>query len=409
MKRITLPTRILIGLVVGIIIGLVFGEKATVIKPIGTIFIRLITMVVVPLVLVSLMLGTAGLGDIKKLGRIGIKTFIYFMLTTVVAIVIGLFLANLIKPGIGLNETARAELTKNYKASTEAGIQRLKDKPSTLEVLIEIVPANPVKSLAEGNMLQVIFIAVVFGAALTLVKKEKADPVLRLLDSLNDVVIQVVHIAMNIAPFGVMALIASVIGQFGASVLMTLLKYTLTVIAGLAIHAFIVNGLAIRFLGRMNPLRFFKATKEAMLIAFSTSSSNATLPVAMENVEQIGVKRTFSSFVIPLGATINMDGTALYQGVSAVFIAQIYGMPLTVGDQLTIVLMATLASIGAAGVPGAGVIMLVMVLKQIGIPLEGISLIMGVERILDMCRTTTNMVGNMTSALVIQKSEKENA
>ena len=409
MKRITLPTRILIGLVVGILIGLIFGEKATVIKPIGTIFIRLITMVVVPLVLVSLMLGTAGLGDIKKLGRIGIKTFIYFMLTTVVAIVIGLFLANLIKPGIGLNETARAELTKNYKASTEAGIQRLKDKPSTLEVLIEIVPANPVKSLAEGNMLQVIFIAVVFGAALTLVKKEKADPVLRLLDSLNDVVIQVVHIAMNIAPFGVMALIASVIGQFGASVLLTLLKYTLTVIAGLAIHAFIVNGLAIRFLGRMNPLRFFKATKEAMLIAFSTSSSNATLPVAMENVEQIGVKRTFSSFVIPLGATINMDGTALYQGVSAVFIAQIYGMPLTVGDQLTIVLMATLASIGAAGVPGAGIIMLVMVLKQIGIPLEGISLIMGVERILDMCRTTTNMVGNMTSALVIQKSEKENA
>jgi Na+/H+-dicarboxylate symporter len=409
MKRITLPTRILIGLVVGILIGLIFGEKATVIKPIGTIFIRLITMVVVPLVLVSLMLGTAGLGDIKKLGRIGIKTFIYFMLTTVVAIVIGLFLANLIKPGIGLNETARAELTKNYKASTEAGIQRLKDKPSTLEVLIEIVPANPVKSLAEGNMLQVIFIAVVFGAALTLVKKEKADPVLRLLDSLNDVVIQVVHIAMNIAPFGVMALIASVIGQFGASVLLTLLKYTLTVIAGLAIHTFVVNGLAIRFLGRMNPLRFFKATKEAMLIAFSTSSSNATLPVAMENVEQIGVKRTFSSFVIPLGATINMDGTALYQGVSAVFIAQIYGMPLTVGDQLTIVLMATLASIGAAGVPGAGIIMLVMVLKQIGIPLEGISLIMGVERILDMCRTTTNMVGNMTSALVIQKSEKENA
>jgi proton glutamate symport protein len=409
MKRITLPTRILIGLVLGIIIGLVFGEKATVIKPIGTIFIRLITMVVVPLVLVSLMLGTAGLGDIKKLGRIGIKTFIYFMLTTVVAIVIGLFLANLIKPGIGLSETARAELTKNYKASTEAGIQRLKDKPSTLEVLIEIVPANPVKSLAEGNMLQVIFIAVVFGAALTLVKKEKADPVLRLLDSLNDVVIQVVHIAMNIAPFGVMALIASVIGQFGASVLLTLLKYTLTVIAGLAIHTFIVNSLAIRFLGRMNPLRFFRAVKEAMLIAFSTSSSNATLPVAMENVEQIGVKRTFSSFVIPLGATINMDGTALYQGVSAVFIAQIYGIPLTVGDQLTIVLMATLASIGAAGVPGAGVIMLVMVLKQIGIPLEGISLIMGVERILDMCRTTTNMVGNMTSALVIQKSEKEKA
>jgi proton glutamate symport protein len=409
MKRITLPTRILIGLVLGIIIGLIFGEKATVIKPIGTIFIRLITMVVVPLVLVSLMLGTAGLGDIKKLGRIGIKTFIYFMVTTVVAIVIGLLLANLIRPGIGLNETARAELTKNYKASAEAGIQKLQNKPSTMEVLIDIVPVNPVKSLAEGNMLQVIFIAVVFGAALTLVKKEKADPVLRLLDSLNDVVIQVVHIAMNIAPFGVMALIASVIGQFGASVLLTLLKYTLTVIAGLAIHTFIVNSVAIRFLGRMNPLRFFKATKEAMLIAFSTSSSNATLPVAMENVEQIGVKRTFSSFVIPLGATINMDGTALYQGVSAVFIAQIYGMPLTVGDQLTIVLMATLASIGAAGVPGAGVIMLVMVLKQIGIPLEGISLIMGVERILDMCRTTTNMVGNMTSALVIQKSEKENA
>lgn len=406
MKRLPLYTKILIGLGLGVVVGLVFGEKAAVIRPIGTVFIRLITMIVVPLVFVSLTLGTASLGDIKKVGRIGVKTFAYFTATTVIAISLGLGLGNLLKPGAALDESVKTELQESYAASAEAGLSRLEERPSTVEILVDIVPTNPIKAMAEGNMLQVIFMALLFGIALTLIPKAKSDPVLALLDSVNDAVIQIVHIAMKIAPYGVLALIASVVGQFGLKVLVALLNYSLVTIAGLAIHAFVVNGLAVRFLGRMNPLTFFRGAKDAMLIAFSTSSSSAALPVGLESAEKMGVERQYSSFVIPLGTTINMDGTALYQGVSAIFIAQIYGLNLTLGDQLTIVLMATLASIGTAGVPAAGIIMLVMVLKQIGIPLEGISLIMGVERLLDMCRTATNMAGNMASSVVIQASEK---
>jgi proton glutamate symport protein len=407
MKRLPLYTKILIGLALGVVVGLVFGEKAAVIRPIGTVFIRLITMIVVPLVFVSLTLGTASLGDIKKVGRIGVKTFAYFTVTTIIAISLGLGLGNLLKPGTALDESVKTELQESYAASAEAGLSRLEERPSTVEILIDIVPTNPIKALAEGNMLQVIFMALLFGIALTLIPKAKSEPVTALLDSVNDAVIQIVHIAMKIAPYGVLALIASVVGQFGLKVLVALLNYSLVTIAGLAIHAFVVNGLAVRFLGRMNPLTFFRAAKDAMLIAFSTSSSSAALPVGMQSAEKIGVKRQYSSFVIPLGTTINMDGTALYQGVSAIFIAQIYGLNLSLGDQLTIVLMATLASIGTAGVPAAGIIMLVMVLKQIGIPLEGISLIMGVERLLDMCRTATNMAGNIASSVVIQASEKK--
>ena len=407
MKRLPLYTKILIGLGLGVVVGLIFGEKAAVIRPIGTVFIRLITMIVVPLVFVSLTLGTASLGDIKKVGRIGVKTFAYFTVTTIIAISLGLGLGNLLKPGTALDESVKTELQESYAASAEAGLSRLEERPSTVEILIDIVPTNPIKALAEGNMLQVIFMALLFGIALTLIPKAKSEPVTALLDSVNDAVIQIVHIAMKIAPYGVLALIASVVGQFGLKVLVALLNYSLVTIAGLAIHAFVVNGLAVRFLGRMNPLTFFRAAKDAMLIAFSTSSSSAALPVGMQSAEKIGVKRQYSSFVIPLGTTINMDGTALYQGVSAIFIAQIYGLDLSLGDQLTIVLMATLASIGTAGVPAAGIIMLVMVLKQIGIPLEGISLIMGVERLLDMCRTATNMAGNIASSVVIQASEKK--
>ncbi|MFQ6107919.1 MAG: dicarboxylate/amino acid:cation symporter [Candidatus Aminicenantales bacterium] len=406
MKRVKLHTQIFIGLILGVVVGLIFGEKARIIEPVGTIFLRLITMIVVPLVLVSLMLGTASLGDIRKLGRIGVKTIVYFTITTMVAISIGLALANFVKPGYGLNEQVRAELYKNYESKVKVGIERMEEKPSAVEVIVNIVPTNPVKSLVEGNMLQVIFLALLFGIILTLIKKEKSEILIKFLDGLNDAIIQVVHIAMRLAPYGVLALIAAVIGQYGIHILMTLLKYSLVVIGGLFIYTLGMNSLTLSLLGRMNPFRFFKGVKEAMVIAFSTSSSNAALPVSMECVEYIGVPRAYSSFVIPLGATINMDGTALYQGVAAVFIAQIYGIPLHLMDQITIVLMATLASVGAAGVPAAGIITLAMVLKQIGIPLEGIALILGVDRFLDMCRTTTNIVGDMACSVVIKESEK---
>ncbi len=406
LKKIKLHTKIFIGLILGVVVGLVFGEKALIIEPVGTIFLRLITMIVVPLVLVSLMLGTASLGDIRKLGRIGFKTVIYFTITTMIAISIGLVLANIVKPGTGLNEEVKAELYKSYESKAQVSIQSMEEKPSLKDILINIVPTNPVKALIDGNMLQVIFLGLLFGLILTLIKKEKSDLLIKTLDGVNDAIIQVVHIAMRLAPYGVLALIAAVIGQYGVNILVTLLKYSLVVVGGLVIYTFSVNSLSLSLLGRMNPILFFKAVKEAMIIAFSTSSSNAALPVSLECVEHIGVSRQYSSFVIPLGATINMDGTALYQGVAAVFIANIYGIPLGFIDQITIVLMATLASVGAAGVPAAGIITLAMVLTQIGIPLEGIALILGVDRFLDMCRTTTNIIGDMACSVVIKQTEE---
>lgn len=408
MKKIKLHTKIFIGLILGVAVGLIFGEKATIIEPVGTIFLRLITMVVVPLVFVSLMLGTASLGDIRKLGRIGVKTAVYFIITTIIAICIGLILANIVKPGEGLKENVKTELYKNYESTAQVGIHRMEEKPSLVEVLVNIVPTNPIKALIEGNMLQVIFLALLFGVVLTLIKNEKSKNLIEFLDALNDTIIQVVHIAMKLAPYGVLALIAAVIGKYGVNILITLLKYSLVVLGGLFLYTFSINSLSVSILGRTNPLRFFSATKEAMVIAFSTSSSNAALPVAMESVGHIGVSREYSSFILPLGATVNMDGTALYQGVAAVFIAQIYGIPLGTVDQITIVLMAVLSSIGAAGVPSAGIITLAMVLKQIGIPLEGIALILGVDRFLDMCRTTTNIIGDMACSVVIQRSEEKN-
>lgn len=407
MKKVPLHTKIFIGLFLGVVAGLVLGPKARSIEFVGTIFIRLITMVVVPLVFFSLALGTASLGDIKKLGRVGLKTFLYFTLTTAIAITIGLLAANILKPGMGLNEQVKQELLKNYQQAAQSKISVAQEKPSLISVLVNIVPTNPVKAMAEGEMLQVIFLALVFGLCLSLITPEKSKPILHFFDGINETVLQVVNLVMKFAPFGVLALLASIIGQFGLGILITLLKYALVTILGLTFHALVIDGLLVKFLGRMKPGRFFKGTSDAMLIAFSTSSSNATIPVALECLDELKVKKEYSSFVVPLGATINMDGTALYQGVAAVFIAQIYGIPLSLGAQATIVLMAILASIGTAGVPGAGMIMLAMVLKQIGIPLEGVALILGVDRLLDMCRTTVNMIGNMAASVIIHRSEEK--
>ncbi|MCX8160659.1 MAG: dicarboxylate/amino acid:cation symporter [Candidatus Saccharicenans sp.] len=407
MKKIPLHTKIFIGLFLGVVLGLVLGPRARGIEFVGTIFIRLITMVVVPLVFFSLALGTASLGDIKKLGRVGLKTFIYFTLTTAIAIIIGLLAANLLKPGTGLNEQVKQELLKNYQQAAQSKVSTAQEKPSLVSVLVNIVPTNPIKAMAEGEMLQVIFLALIFGLCLSLITPEKSKPILQFFDGINETVLQVVNLVMKFAPYGVLALLASIIGQFGLGILVTLLKYALVTILGLTFHALVIDGLLVRFLGSMKPGRFFKGTSDAMLIAFSTSSSNATIPVALECLDELKVKKEYSSFVVPLGATINMDGTALYQGVAAVFIAQIYGIPLSLSAQATIVLMAILASVGTAGVPGAGMIMLAMVLKQVGIPLEGVALILGVDRLLDMCRTTVNMIGNMAASVVIHRSEEK--
>jgi Na+/H+-dicarboxylate symporter len=405
--KIKLHTKIFIGLILGIVAGIVFREKVLIIEPVGTIFLRMITMIVIPLVFVSLMLGTASLGDVRKLGRIGAKTAIYFVITTIIAICIGLILANSIQPGEGLPENVQAQLLEDYQAKAQDGIQRFEEKPSILEVIINIVPTNPVAAFIEGNMLQIIFMALLFGMVLTLIPSDKSQVLIKMLDGLNDMFIQVVHIVMKLAPYGVLALSAVVIGRFGTDILLTLLKYCLVVIGGLVLYAVTFNSLSVKILGRMRPLHFFRAAKEAIIIALSTSSSMATLPVAMEGVEHVGVSREYSSFVIPLGSTINMDGTALYQGVSAVFIAQIYGIELGIAGQVTIVLMAVLSSVGAAGVPMAGIIALAIVLKQLGIPLEGIALIFGVERLLDMTRTAVNVIGNMACSVAIHEMEEK--
>ena len=401
-----LHTKILIGLLVGIPAGLILGPRAAAIKPIGDIFIRLIWMIVVPLVFASIFVGTASLGDLRKLGRIGAKTIVYYLVTTAIAITIGLVIANIVKPGAGLNPEVKAQLLESYKGEATKDLSLAKQAPRVIDVLTGIVPKNPVGSLAAGDMLQIIFFALMLGVAVTMVPGGKGKILIDFFDALADAMTQMVHIVMKIAPLGVFVLIAAVVGQFGARILLNLLKYAAVVLAGLAIHMGTIYSLAVWVFARMNPLFFFKEMRPTQLIAFSTSSSNAALPVNIQCAEEnLGVPKDIASFVLPLGATINMDGTALYQGVAAVFIAQVYGMHLTIANQLTIVLMATLSSVATAGVPSVGIITLTMVLTSVGIPLEGIALILGVDRILDMCRTIVNITGDASAAVIVAATE----
>jgi len=401
-----LHTKIFAGLILGIPAGIILGPRAEAIKPVGDIFIRLIWMIVVPLVFASIFVGTASLGDLRKLGRIGAKTLVYYLVTTAVAITIGLVIANVAKPGEGLNPEVKAQLLQSYQGEATKDLSLAKQAPRVIDVLTGIVPKNPIGSLAAGDMLQIIFFALMLGVAVTMIPGGKGKILIDFFDALADAMTQMVHIVMKIAPIGVFVLIAAVIGQFGAKILLNLLKYALVVLAGLAIHMGAVYSLAVWAFARMNPLSFFKGMRPAQLIAFSTSSSNATLPVNIQCAEEnLGVPKDVASFVLPLGATINMDGTALYQGVAAVFIAQVYGMHLTIANQLTIVLMATLSSVATAGVPSVGIITLTMVLTSVGIPLEGIALILGVDRILDMCRTVVNITGDASAAVIVAATE----
>lgn len=375
---------------------------------IGRLFLAMIKMVVVPLVFFSLVVGVASLGDFRALGRLGGRTIGYFMCTTVVALIIGVGLANIIQPGKLLSEADRANLLSSYGGSVGKTVANAAQAPSMVDQLVSIVPTNPISSLASGNMLQVIFFALMLGIALTMMKVERAKLVVDVFDRLNEAMVMLVHIAMIIAPYGVAALLFKVVGSTGLSVLVALAVYGLVVVLGLSIHLFGVYGSVIRFGAGLPLFPFLGAIKEALLVAFSTSSSSATLPVTMEACEDnANCSNKITSFVLPLGATVNMDGTALYQGVAAIFIAQIYGMDLSVGDQATIVVSATLASVGAAGVPGAGMITLAMVLTSIGVPTEGLALILGVDRLLDMFRTMTNVVGDSAATVFMARLEGE--
>jgi proton glutamate symport protein len=414
LPRLQLYTKVLIGLLCGAVFGSLANHYGfagfifTYIKPFGTLFVRLIGMVVVPLVFASLVVGTASLDDVRKLGRIGAKTLIFYTCTTVIAICIGLLLANAIRPGVGLSDKMRAQLEQQGQSVASERTVVLETKPSLKDVLLDIVPRNPFAAFVEGKMLQVIFFALLFGICLTLIPARQSQPVTSFLEGVNEVMIQIVHLVMRLAPYGVFALISAVIADFGSSVLLILIKYAATVVVGLTLHTVLVYSVAIWALSKSRISSFFKGIRPAQLIAFSSSSSSATLPVTIECAEEnLGVSKQVSSFVLPLGATINMDGTALYQGVSALFIAQVYGMDLSIAQQLTIVMTATLASVGTSGTPGAAIVTLAIVLKSIGIPMEGIGLIIGVERLLDMCRSVVNITGDACCAVVVSSSENK--
>ena len=407
LRRTGIPTQIFVGLILGAIAGLIYGPDAAIVQPAGTVFIRLITMVVIPLIFASLLVGVASLGDLRKLGRVGGKTFAFYIAYYISAVALGLFLANALKPGSNIPESVQAELKASYGETAGMQAIRAEERPGIGDVLINIIPNNPAASFVQANMLQVIFIAMFMGVVISLLNKEKMKPVISFFEAINEIMVKIVEIVIKIAPYAVFALIAAVVGTFGIDILMSLVRYCVVVIGGLAILAFTYPAVVTLFT-KYPYFKFWKGITQAQLIAFSTCSSSATLPVTMECAEDnIGVSKQISSFVLPLGATINMNGTALYQGVTAIFIAQVYGMDLGLGDQLAIILTATLASIGAAGAPAMGVLMLVIVLKQVGIPLEGIALILGVERILDMSRTVINITGDIAAATVIAHTEKE--
>ncbi|MEF3329793.1 dicarboxylate/amino acid:cation symporter [Oceanobacillus oncorhynchi] len=404
MKANNLTRNILIALVAGAVAGmaLTFAPESFfgpldryVLDPVGQIFINLIMMLVVPLVFVSIVLGTAGLGEPAKLGRIGVFTITFFLTTTAFAISIGLALAYLVKPGrTGIFETS------NLGDFTPS------EAPPIMETLVSIIPANPIAAMSAGEMLQIIAFAVFIGVALAYLN-EKTKGIFNLFEQANDILGWLVMLVMRFAPYGAFALIASAIGGAGLDAVDSMLSYMLTVIAGLLLHALLIYSLAIWFLGRRNPITFYKGFFPAMTVAFSTASSNATLPVSLKAAqENLGVKKEISSFVQPLGATINMDGTAIMQAVATVFIAQVYDLPLTMINLLMVVLVATLASVGTAGVPGVGLIMLAMVLNQVGLPVEGIALIIGIDRILDMLRTSLNISGDAACAYILSEREK---
>ncbi len=405
-----LHTRILLGMLAGLAVGLAvnagqdgvataraasplldalagFTGSATAFA--GDLFLRALRFIAVPIVLFSLVVGASTLDDVAKLGRIGSLTVGLYLTTTAVAITLGLGLANLIQPGTFVPEALRDQLAGAGASAANAKVDTAV-APDVWSVMLDIVPSNPFQAIAEGNMLQVVTTALLLGLALTRLPTELAKPVVGVFDALNEAVLRLVHGIMELAPYAVFALIAKVVAGLGMDVLGALLVYSLTVIAGLAVMILGVYPGLLRLFGGVGPARFFGAIAPAQLLAFSSSSSAATLPVTMECVEEgLGVEDEVASFVLPLGATINMDGTALYQGVAAVFIAQLYGMDLTLADQVTIVLTATLSSIGTAGVPGVGIVMLVIVLQSIGMPDDvmrgGIAIIFGVDRLLDMC------------------------
>ncbi len=415
--RLSLTARIFIGMLAGVFIGFLFklimGESGDLVfsffgltisikalfidgifNGIGQIFIASLKMLVVPLVFVSLVCGTSSLSDPNKLGRLGAKSVGLYVMTTAIAIATAIFMALLFAPGEGLNLSTDTQFTAQ-------------EAPNLVQVFVNMFPANPIASMAQGNMLQIIIFAVIFGIAVSL-SGEPGKRVSAAFNDINVVIMKIVTMVMNVAPYGVFVLMAKLFASIGLDTILGLAKYFFLLAGLLILHAFVTYPIIFKILSGLNPLILLQKMRNTALFAFSTSSSNATLPITMDTANnRLGVNSSVSSFTIPLGATINMDGTAIMQGVATVFIAQVYGVDLSISDFLMVILTATLASIGTAGVPGVGLIMLAMVLQQVNLPVEGIALIIGVDRLLDMMRTAVNVTGDCMVSCIVAKSEDE--
>ena len=394
-----LSLQIFLSLVLSVIIGLFLGEGSIEfvklwVAPIGTMFINLIKMMIVPVILCSLIVGMTAMGDMKKLGRIGMKTVAFYLFTTAIAIGIGFVVAGLMHPGVGMALPGEAA-------------PKVKEAPAIMQVFVAMIPTNPVMSMAKADILPIIIFALFIGAGIISVGGAKAKLLINIFDAGAEVCYKVINMIMHLAPIGVFCLLLPVVVQNGPSVLLPLLSVIICMAIGSIIHAVCVYSSISGIIGHMSPIKFFRGMTEAILIAFTTCSSAGTLPVNMKNIqEKLGVKRDIASFILPLGATINMDGTALYMGICSLFIANVYGVALTPEQMLLIVLTGTLASIGTAGVPGAGLIMLAMVLQAVQLPMEGLALVAGIDRVLDMFRTTLNITGDAAVAVAIDATEK---
>ncbi|MCK0745113.1 dicarboxylate/amino acid:cation symporter [Chromohalobacter nigrandesensis] len=393
-RRIPLWQKILAGLALGILAGALLGEDATVFKPIGDIFISAIKMLIVPLVFTTLVVGITSMRDPQKMGRIGARTIGLYLITTAFAIAIGLLASTLFQPGVGLE--------MSFDKPVEA-----KEAPTLVEILVGLVPQNPVDALANGNIMQIIVFAIGLGIALTLIG-DKGEPVVRVFESFAQAMYKLTEIVMAFAPFGVFGLIATVSGSYGMEVLLPLAKVIGVAYLASLVHVLVVYSGLLAFLGRLNPMRYLRGILDALVVAYSSASSSGTLPVSLRCAQKnLGVSEGVSGFVLPVGATINMDGTAIYQGVVVLFIAQLVGVDLSLMDYGMIIATGTLASIGTAGVPGAGLIMLSIVLAQVGLPLEAIAVVAGIDRILDMARTSVNVAGDLMVTTLVGKSEGE--
>jgi len=418
-RKMARHTKIFIGLIAGAVLGVLSNKffidaptLAAVQKylsdPLGKIFLNMLIMVVIPLVFSSLAVGVAQIGDLRELGRMGLRTIAYFFLVTAIAVTIGLVLVNTIRPGDQLPEETKNKMLQTYGQQAEQLKGAAQETEFGINILVNLVPRNPFAAVARPNpdMLALIFVALMAGIGLTLITKERSQLLIRFLEGVNEITVAIINIAMKLAPYGVAALIFSVTSRFGFDLLVALGMYVFTVLLGLVLHQFGAFSLLIKLFARYDPVKFFKKVETVMLTAFSTSSSNATLPTTiMVSQENLGIPAKITGFVLPLGATMNMNGTALFEGVTVLFLAQVFGVELGLGAQLIVVLMSVLTAVGTAGVPSGSIPLLIIVMGMVGVPAEGIAIILGVDRILDMCRTVLNVTGDITCAAYITRSE----